>query len=523
MDFMLKTRLIRRLTRNFIRCLRLEPVSFRLYSTQVRVRFAPSPTGFLHLGGLRTALYNYLLARSRGGKFILRIEDTDRKRLVPEAAAALENDLIWAGLDPDESPLKGGEFGPYLQSQRTRYYVEEVMRLVEKGSAYHCFCSERRLDLLRKNAVKNREVPKYDNRCRNLAKSEVKERLDSGKESCIRFKLSRSDGFDDMVYGRINYRVEDVEGDPVILKNDGLPTYHLANVVDDHHMKITHVVRGVEWLQSTDKHIMIYRALGYAPPVFAHLPLLLNSDGSKLSKRQGDLSVSALRMKGVQPQALINFLSSLGGGFKSRPDENLSLSQLSDYFDIKLLNSYSCKLPLERLDQFNRQELIRLVNDRQSISQLIDQLRESVIKCYGNKNYNLELEPAYIEKLLKYFSNRICFIDDLLDKNMSFLWIKPDLHQLDETTVKHLKNILIILKDTEFEKPSLSKVFKEFTKTHEIEFKSFMHLLRLVLCGSKEGPGVAEMMQLLGRETTLNRLNRAVNPDSNVVQSRANN
>ncbi|PNF34521.1 hypothetical protein B7P43_G10725 [Cryptotermes secundus] len=226
---------------------------------EVRVRFAPSPTGHLHLGGLRTAFYNYLFAKSHGGKFILRIEDTDQSRIVPDAVDKFENDLEWVGIVPDESPSVGGPYGPYKQSERLSLYRNQVKSILEKGEGYYCFCTDRRLDLLRREALRARQVPRYDNRCRHLSEEEVKERLDRGDNYCIRFKLmSDEEAFEDLVYGRISYNVALNEGDPVIIKSDGYPTYHFANVVDDHFMKISHVLRGVEWQISTSKHILLY-------------------------------------------------------------------------------------------------------------------------------------------------------------------------------------------------------------------------------------------------------------------------
>nr|KAF6354735.1 glutamyl-tRNA synthetase 2, mitochondrial [Myotis myotis] len=256
----------------------------------VRVRFAPSPTGFLHLGGLRTALYNYLFAKKHGGSFILRLEDTDQTRLVPGAADNIEHMLEWAGIPPDESPHRGGPRGPYLQSQRLELYAQATEALLKTGAAYPCFCSSQRLELLKKEALRSRQIPRYDNRCRNLSQRQVAEKLAKDPKPAIRFRLEEeAPAFQDLVYGWNRHEVASVEGDPVILKSDGFPTYHLACVVDDHHMGISHVLRGSEWLVSTAKHLLLYQALGWPPPRFAHLPLLLNRDGSKLSKRQGDI------------------------------------------------------------------------------------------------------------------------------------------------------------------------------------------------------------------------------------------
>uniref|UniRef100_A0A0A9WEI0 Nondiscriminating glutamyl-tRNA synthetase EARS2, mitochondrial n=2 Tax=Lygus hesperus TaxID=30085 RepID=A0A0A9WEI0_LYGHE len=332
--------------------------SSRFYSSRagVRVRFAPSPTGLLHLGGLRTALYNFLFAQSKKGVFILRIEDTDQDRLVPGATQQLIEDLEWAGVHPHEGPTSGGDYGPYFQSERIHIYREEVEKLLKHNAAYYCFCSENRLELLRKDAVRNRKVPKYDNHCRHLSSAEVKAKLATGASKCIRFKLVPSEPYTDLVYGRINHDVHEIEGDPIILKTDGWPTYHLANVVDDHMMDISHVIRGVEWMPSTSKHLMIYKAFGYEPPLFGHIPLLLNSDGTKLSKRQGDLSIKALREEGILPRALVNFVLQAGSGFDSQVNNTSSMEDLISTFQIEKVSTNSCRLPFSKLPDFNRSD-----------------------------------------------------------------------------------------------------------------------------------------------------------------------
>ncbi|XP_073697769.1 nondiscriminating glutamyl-tRNA synthetase EARS2, mitochondrial [Garra rufa] len=296
-----------------------------------RVRFAPSPTGFLHLGGLRTALYNYLFAKQRGGVFILRLEDTDRTRLVPGAADAIEDMLEWAGIPPDESSRRGGDYGPYVQSERLPLYSQAASSLLRTGHAYYCFCSNQRLDLLKREAQRSGHVPRYDNRCRRLRPEQVRQKLAEGVPHAVRFKLDAgAEPFRDQIFGWTRHDVAAVEGDPVILKADGFPTYHLANVVDDHHMRVSHVLRGSEWLISTVKHLQLFRALSWTPPAYAHLPLLLNRDGSKLSKRQGDIFIQRFRERGVLPEALLDIVTHAGSGFDSecRADAVLPIESL---------------------------------------------------------------------------------------------------------------------------------------------------------------------------------------------------
>ncbi|MCS7228102.1 MAG: glutamate--tRNA ligase, partial [Endomicrobia bacterium] len=285
----------------------------------IRVRFAPSPTGFLHIGGLRTALFNYLFARHYNGRFILRIEDTDRTRYVPGAIENLISILNWCELDYDEGPFlddknniyQKGEFGPYLQSQRTEIYKKYADELLKKGCAYRCFCTPQRLEELRKTQLLNKQPPMYDRYCRNLSQKESENKA-KFEPYTIRLKMPDEEiVFKDIIRGEIKFNGKLID-DQILLKSDGYPTYHLANVVDDHLMRISHVIRGEEWLSSTPKHIVLYRYLEWEPPKFAHLPLLLNPDRSKLSKRSGDVSVEDFKNEGYLPEAIINYVALLG-------------------------------------------------------------------------------------------------------------------------------------------------------------------------------------------------------------------
>ncbi|KAK3808965.1 MAG: hypothetical protein JOS17DRAFT_822385 [Linnemannia elongata] len=277
-------------------------------SPTTRVRFAPSPTGYLHLGGLRTALYNSLLARQDGGKCILRIEDTDQTRYVPGATESLIRALNWAGVKFDEGPGIGGPHEPYQQSKRLELYKKHAEALVEHDHAYRCFCSPERLSLVRLEAQKSGRTASYDRKCSNLSKQESQERAEKGESYVIRMKVP--DGktvVHDKVHGKVEFMNKEVD-DSVLMKSDGFPTYHLANVVDDHLMGITHVIRGQEWLPSAPKHVILYNMFEWKEPSFAHVPLLLNPDKSKLSKRSGDVNVEDYRDKGYFPEAVVNFL-----------------------------------------------------------------------------------------------------------------------------------------------------------------------------------------------------------------------
>ncbi|CAH0557037.1 unnamed protein product [Brassicogethes aeneus] len=493
----------------------------RFYKTNsVRVRFAPSPTGYLHLGGLRTALYNFLFARSQKGKFILRIEDTDQTRLVEGATEQLQNDLHWCGVQVDEGPTKRGKYGPYVQSQRLELYRDQVEILLENGSAYRCFCSDKRLQLLRKEAIRAQEVPKYDNRCRNLTKEEIKMKLDKGEPSCIRFKLSSDeDTFTDLIYGQITYNVYLNEGDPVIMKTDGFPTYHFANVVDDHFMEISHVFRGVEWQISTMKHILLYRAFSWTPPIFGHLPLLLNADGTKLSKRQGDIKISSYKEENIFPLALVNFIVQSGGGFSKDLEKNVrpkchTIEELASQFDITKLKNHSGRLMPERLLEFNRLELKRRLENKVEEIQLIIQLQHMLKTKYSERiiENTLQMDAAHIKNILNWSVNRIDKLSDLFSKDFEFIWVIPKKLNVEKSKLESIGLFRSKFeKENELDRDELNKFLKEFTMENGIKFGEFMKMLRSILSGLKEGPSVAEMIEILGKKNTLQRLEICLN------------
>ncbi|XP_017011657.2 nondiscriminating glutamyl-tRNA synthetase EARS2, mitochondrial [Drosophila takahashii] len=481
---------------------------------QVRVRFAPSPTGHLHLGGLRTALYNFLYARHLGGKFLLRIEDTDQTRLVPGASERLVEDLLWAGIEIDEGPGFGGQLGPYVQSERKLIYSKAIDELLQNGTAYRCFCTERRLDLLRKEALRTRQVPRYDNKCRHLTEKEVDSLLVKGTPHCIRFKLTdHEEPLEDLIYGRVHHNVSDTEGDPVVMKSDQFPTYHFANVVDDHLMGITHVLRGVEWQISTTKHLLLYKAFGWQPPKFGHLPLLVNADGTKLSKRQGDIGIQNFRERGFFPQALVNYVVSAGGGFDHKANAKLqllSMEELYEKFQIERVNSHPSRLNPELLEDFNRLELAQRLLGKESRLKLVKQVQELVKKTYPQHS-NLDLAEDHIADVLNWSSQRLTLLQDLTSSKLSFLWVKPSDFQLKDLTAHQLNNMLKLLRSLEdFHKDKLNTELKNFAQRENIKFPQMMKTLRAALSGLKEGPGVAEMMEILGQTVTLERLQEAL-------------
>jgi exopolysaccharide biosynthesis WecB/TagA/CpsF family protein len=316
--------------------------------SEVRTRFAPSPTGFLHIGGLRTALYNYLYAKQHKGKFILRIEDTDQERLVPNAQQQLIQTLKSFNLEFDEGPGIEGKYGPYIQSQRLHLYQEYVQKLLDSKAAYYCFCTTERLQELREMQEQVHQPSKYDRHCLQLNIKEIEEKIKNNEPHVVRLRIPEGHtSFNDLIRGEVSVDNQ-VLDDQIILKSDGYPTYHLANVVDDHLMKITHVIRGEEWIPSTPKHIILYQAFGWLPPEFSHLPLLLNADKSKLSKRQGDVAAEDYLQKGYLPEALLNFIALLGWN-PGTDDEIFSLSELTTKFTLEKVQKSGAVFNIQKL------------------------------------------------------------------------------------------------------------------------------------------------------------------------------
>ncbi|XP_051488233.1 probable glutamate--tRNA ligase, mitochondrial [Apus apus] len=484
-----------------------------------RVRFGPSPTGFLHLGGLRTALYNYIFAKKHQGTFILRVEDTDQSRVVPGAAEGIEDMLDWAGIPPDESPRRGGPAGPYQQSRRLALYSRASQELLARGAAYRCFCSPRRLELLRKEALRSQQTPRYDNRCRHLTPAEVAEKLSQGLEWVVRFRLETGvEPFRDLVYGWSKHEVAEVEGDPVILKGDGFPTYHLANVVDDHYMGISHVLRGTEWLTSTSKHLLLYKALGWDPPQFGHLPLLLNKDGGKLSKRQGDIFLERFAQDGYLPEALLDIITNCGSGFTEK-QMGRTLEELISQFEIGRITTHSALLDLEKLPEFNRIHLVRHIENEGLRQKLVRELQLLVEHVYGDQHIDRDvLEKEYVERVLLLRKGHISFLENLVSSDYSYLWVRPSVSREQLQTISaevdeigKLVLGLMTRKAAVLSMEELNKDLKSLQKqTKETKYSSVMKLLRLALSGQQHGPSVAEMMVTLGPQEVSARVHKAL-------------
>ena len=322
----------------------------------VRVRYAPSPTGQQHIGGIRTALFNYFFARAGGGTFILRVEDTDRERSTPEALEDLYSTLAWLGVEYDEGPGKDGGYGPYVQSEREQLYKDKAAELVSTGRAYPCFCTSERLDALREEQKAARKNIGYDRHCREISPDEAAPRIEAGEKHVIRLKvpLEGKTVFEDILLGQTGRKNKDINPDPVILKTDGFPTYHLANVIDDHLMEITHIMRAQEWIPSGPLHVLIYEAFGWTPPVYCHLPMVMGKDGQKLSKRHGSTAVSDFRKAGYLPEALLNYISLLGWSYDDSR-EFFSKNDLCELFSLEKINKSPAVFDYRKLDWFNGQ------------------------------------------------------------------------------------------------------------------------------------------------------------------------
>lgn len=480
-----------------------------MISDKVRVRFAPSPTGYLHVGGLRTALYNFLFAKHNNGTFILRIEDTDRARFVEGAVENLIDTLQWSGISYDEGPDKEGEFGPYIQSQRLGIYNKFTRELIESGKAYYCFCTPDRLTDLRNKQTEQKLQGKYDKHCLNLSPDEIKNKLDNKIPFVIRLNVPENElvTVNDIIRGQVEFDSNTVD-DQVLLKSDGFPTYHLANVVDDHLMKITHVIRGEEWLPSTPKHVLLYKAFNWEIPVFAHLPLLLNPDKSKLSKRQGDVAVEDYRAKGFLKEALVNFVALLG--WNAGDDrEFYYLDELISGFSIERVNKSGAVFNIEKLNWLNFEHLRRKSNE-EVVSMLRTELNHSEFK-------DTEFTDHYLTQVIISMRERVSFIKDFLVKSPYFF--TPPVTYDDATLKKRWKEdspeLLRKLRDnfSKLENPSKEDFENSLHNTaieNNVGNGKLIHPLRIAVSGMGEGPGVFDIVVILGKEETIKRIDNAL-------------
>ena len=510
----------------------------------IRVRFAPSPTGALHIGGVRTALYNYLLAKKYNGTFILRIEDTDRNRYVPGAEEYIMESLKWCNILPTEGPDFGGEYGPYRQSERKNLYKKYAIELVEKGHAYYAFDTADELNAMReREKEKGNHSPLYNGAIKKsmtnsttLSKEEVQKRLDSGDPYTIRLNLPSDETVvvKDKIRGEVSFQTNDLD-DRIILKGDGMPTYHLANIVDDHLMKITHVIRGEEWLPSTAHHVLMYQFFGWEAtmPTFVHLPLILKPNGKgKLSKRDGDklgMPVFPLAWKaktpedsfdgfkefGFDPQAVVNFLAFLGWN-PGTEQELFSLEELVDAFSLEGIGKSGARFDFDKAKWFNEQYISSKSN--KELATIVKPLLEE-------KGYKVTDE--FVESFCGMMKERVTFYKDFLDNGYYFF---EPVKEYDHKTIKkkwkddHKSNLAkmndIILNTSPFDSTTMANNVKEFITSNELKFGDLFPLLRVAVAGIVKGPPVFDMIALLGKEEVKHRLDKATTFFENTVQQK---
>lgn len=482
----------------------------------VKTRFSPSPTGYLHIGSLRTALYNYLFARKHHGVFLLRIEDTDQERVVEGALESLIRTLDRMGLSYEEGPIlengklgEKGENGPYIQSQRLALYQQHARELVERGQAYYCFCSKERLQELRMRQQQVKLPTKYDRRCLTIDPVRAKERVDEGESHVIRLRIPEGETtFIDEIRGSITIHNTEID-DQILLKTDGFPTYHLAVVVDDHLMGVTHIIRGEEWISSVPKHVILYTAFGFPLPIFAHLPLILNPDRSKLSKRQGDVAVEDYLMQGYLPEALLNFVALLGCN-PTGEREIYTVSELTDAFDLSRINKSGAVFDRKKLDWMNG-HYIRAI-DLETLLRLADPF-------FGEaSNLSQELK----KRLLNVERDRLTTLREL--EHRARMYTKPEAYDAalliwkksnQKDTVMYLKDLLKLLHDTDphvfHDRALIETRIKKYITDSGYTNGDVLWPLRVALSGQQESASPFELLWVLGKTESLYRVEHAIN------------
>ncbi len=470
----------------------------------IRVRFAPSPTGYIHLGNVRTALFNFLFARRHGGKFILRVEDTDLERSKPEYRAGLVEDLRWMGIQWDEGPEAGGEYGPYLQSERLATYKQYVDKMLADGKAYYCYVTEEETEESKRIARLEKRPPRFDNRGRFFSKEEIEARKAKGIKPTIRFKVENPKvSMTDLVRGEVHFNLDDMVGDFVIVRADGTPTFHLAVCVDDGLMKVTHVIRGEDHLSNTPKHILLLEAMGFKPPQYGHLSLIFGPGGEPLSKRLGDVSVREFRKKGFLPEGLCNYIAMLGWA----PGDNKEIftwPELQQAFDIDRVNKSSSIYDPHKLDWVNGQHL-RLLKPEEFTAKALKWLKDS---------NELKYDENLVKQLLPVFHDNVERFDQLPDR-LSLL--SDDLHYeaKDQLTSEDGKEICRVALEV---LPSLTgegeAMYENFVNAIKPKVKAKgKHLfmpLRIALTGKAHGPELKRIFPVLGIKKVTSRFEKAL-------------
>lgn len=485
----------------------------------IRTRLAPSPTGYLHIGTLRTALYAYILAKKHNGSFFLRIEDTDQKRSVEGAVENILNSLHTMGLDPDEGVVmddgnvtQRGDYGPYVQSERLEIYKKYAQQLLDEGKAYHCFCTPERLEVMRKSQMQQKKAPMYDRLCMGLSPEEVEAKKKEGIPCVVRQKIPRDRKleFEDLVRGKVVFDCSTID-DQVLVKSDGFPTYHLAHVVDDHLMETNPVIRGEEWLPSLPKHVLLFEALGWEIPGFAHLPLLLNPDKSKLSKRQGDVALGDYLKKGYLPEAILNFVAFLGWN-PGTEQEIFSLEELIETFSIERVHKAGAVFDIEKLNWYN-QHYIRALD--------IDTLRSKLDPFFQEVNLQLEnFDKDFVNRVLMELQSRLKYLSEAPELSTFFfhdvscdpeIILNPKMKVDEDIAVRALDESIKLIESLEdFSEDNIKDSF--LAKIADLGLKNGQVLwpVRAALTGVQFSPGAFEMIAILGKEKSIERIKTAL-------------
>lgn len=477
----------------------------------MRVRFAPSPTGYLHIGNARTALFNYLLARKDKGSFVLRIEDTDTERSKPEYEKMILEDLAWLGLDWDEGPDVGGPFGPYRQSERLRTYQEAAQCLLKEGKAYFCYCTSEELEAMRQAQTQRKESPRYDNRCRSLTAEQRAAFEKEGRKPVVRFRLpEKKVTFNDLIRGEITFDTA-LMGDLIIMKSDGKPSFHFAVVLDDIAMEITHVFRGEDHISNTPRHILLFEAFDKKPPFFAHMAMTLGPDGSRLSKRHGATSLRELKVQGFLPEAIFNYLALLGWG-TTEDKEIFTPAELIQEFSLERCKEGAAIFDMAKLTwmngfYFQKADLNRLVDLSLPFLQETGLISEKPTRE----------QKEYLARLITVLGERVKKFSDLPEAAGIFLKDEVEYNAQAKTKVMQKEGVGKILadvnhlleKETDFSVANLEKVIRDYCTGQNLKTSAVFHPLRVAVTGQAVGPGLFETLSLLGKEKTLHRLQTA--------------
>ncbi len=495
----------------------------------VRVRYAPSPTGYQHIGGARTALFNYFYARSQGGQFLLRVEDTDQERTFDLALEDLYATMKWLGVDWDEGPGKEGECGPYIQSERRELYTKYALQLVEQGKAYYCYCTSGRLERIRKIQEQNSLAPGYDRHCRDLSDAEKAEAQAVGAKPVIRLKapLTGSITVHDELLGDITRDAKDVSPDAILLKSDGMPTYHLANVIDDHLMGITHVLRAQEWVPSAPLHKLLYEAFGWHMPKLCHLPMVMGNDGQKLSKRHGATSVREFVAKGYLPQAVTNYISLLGWSYDDSR-EFFSLDELCQFFSLERINKSPAVFDYKKLDWFNGQ-YIRKMSDDELFEAVLPFLQKETVQVNAASGEEIgrlpavlsatlsEKESGLLKQLIPLIKERMQLLNEVSGL-VRFIFTAPKQYNADDAVPKKmstsetlaiLQGLVPLVQEIDgHDDDANEQRLRNHADKLGLKINQVLQPLRVAVSGSKVSPPLFESMRLLGQQEVSDRVLR---------------